>query len=85
VALDGVALAALARDQGVPFRAESTVMSGTPVLSTLTEGLAGARPLGLRGLLERFPDLHLAVPAEEIRFVDGECQLYGVEALPVAW
>ena len=51
VALDGVALAALARDQGVPFRAESTVMSGTPVLSTLTEGLAGARPLGLRGLL----------------------------------
>jgi homoserine dehydrogenase len=51
VALDGVALAALARDQGVPFRAESTVMSGTPVLSTLTEGLAGARPLGVRGLL----------------------------------
>ena len=51
VARDGVALAALARDQGVPFRAESTVMSGTPVLSTLTEGLAGVRPLGLRGLL----------------------------------
>jgi homoserine dehydrogenase len=51
VALDGVALAALARDQRVPFRAESTVMSGTPVLSTLTEGLAGARPLGVRGLL----------------------------------
>ena len=37
--------------RAVPFRAESTVMSGTPVLSTLTEGLAGARPLGLRGLL----------------------------------
>jgi homoserine dehydrogenase len=51
VALDGVALAALARDQSVPFRAESTVMSGTPVLSTLTEGLAGARPLSVRGLL----------------------------------
>jgi homoserine dehydrogenase len=51
VALDGVALAALARDQGVPFRAESTVMSGTPVLSTLTRGLAGATPLRLRGLL----------------------------------
>lgn len=26
-------------------------MSGTPVLSTLTEGLAGARPVGVRGLL----------------------------------
>jgi homoserine dehydrogenase len=51
VALDGVALAALARDQRVPFRAESTVMSGTPVLSALTEGLAGARPISVRGLL----------------------------------
>ena len=51
VAHDGLALAALARDQRVPFRAESTVMSGTPVLSALTEGLAGARPLSLRGLL----------------------------------
>jgi homoserine dehydrogenase len=51
VALDGVALAALARDQRVPFRAESTVMSGTPVLSALTEGLAGAHPVSVRGLL----------------------------------
>ena len=51
VALDGVTLAAQARDQGVLFRAESTVMSGTPVLSTLTEGLAGAVPMSLRGLL----------------------------------
>lgn len=51
VALDGVALAALARDQRVPFRAESTVMSGTPVLSALTEGLAGGRPVSVRGLL----------------------------------
>src|ERR1700761_4400540 len=51
VALDGVALARLARDQRVPFRAESTVMSGNPVLSALTEGLAGARPVSVRGLL----------------------------------
>jgi cytochrome P450 len=41
--------------------------------------------LGLQGLLERFPDLELAVPASEIRFAAGECQLYGVETLPVAW
>jgi homoserine dehydrogenase len=51
VALHGVELAELARHQAVPFRAESTVMSGTPVLSTLTTGLAGAVPLGVRGLL----------------------------------
>jgi homoserine dehydrogenase len=51
VALHGVELAALARSQGVAFRAESTVMSGTPVLSALAEGLAGTRPVALRGLL----------------------------------
>jgi homoserine dehydrogenase len=51
VALHGAELAALARRNGVAFRAESTVMSGTPVLSTLTEGLAGAVPVALRGVL----------------------------------
>ena len=51
VALHGVDLAELARDRGVAFRAESSVMSGTPVLSTLVDGLAGAVPTGLRGLL----------------------------------
>jgi homoserine dehydrogenase len=51
VALHGVELVDLARAGGVEFRAESTVMSGTPVLSTLTHGLAGATPLGLRGSL----------------------------------
>jgi len=51
VALRGAELAALARERGTQFRAESTVMSGTPVLSTLTEGLAGAVPVALRGVL----------------------------------
>ncbi|MDQ3866287.1 MAG: homoserine dehydrogenase [Actinomycetota bacterium] len=51
VALQGVQLAELARERGVAFRAESTVMSGTPVLSTLVEGLAGATPTSLRGVL----------------------------------
>jgi len=51
VALHGAELAALARERGAGFRAESTVMSGTPVLSTLTEGLAGAIPVALRGVL----------------------------------
>ena len=51
VALHGVELAELARSCGVAFRAESTVMSGTPVLRALVDGLAGAVPLSLRGLL----------------------------------
>jgi len=44
-AVAAVDLAALARRHGVQFRMESTVMSGTPVLSTLREGLAGAHIL----------------------------------------
>jgi homoserine dehydrogenase len=51
VALHGVELAEIAREKGVPFRAESTVMSGTPVLSTLVDGLAGTTPISLRGIL----------------------------------
>lgn len=51
VALAGKELAELARQHGCPFRAESTVMSGTPLVGPLTEGLAGARPLALRGVL----------------------------------
>jgi homoserine dehydrogenase len=51
VALHGVELAGLARRRGVAFRAESTVMSGTPLLSALVDGLAGAEPVALRGLL----------------------------------
>ena len=51
VALHGVELAGLARRHGVPLRAEATVMSGTPVLSTLVEGLAGATPTGVRGIM----------------------------------
>jgi homoserine dehydrogenase len=51
VALAGLELRRLAADGGVGFRAESTVMSGTPVLSTLIDGLAGATPVRLRGIL----------------------------------
>lgn len=59
VALHGVELAELAREQGVPFRAESTVMSGTPVLSTLVDGLAGATPTAVRGILNATANLIL--------------------------
>jgi homoserine dehydrogenase len=51
VALAGVELADRARRDGIGFRAESTVMSGTPVLAAFTDGLGGAAPLRLRGVL----------------------------------
>jgi homoserine dehydrogenase len=51
IALHGVRLMELARNRSTSLRAESTVMSGTPVLSTLNEGLAGAWPTAVRGVL----------------------------------
>ena len=57
-------LAELAGGQGVALRAESTVMSGTPVLSTLVEGLAGAVPVGLRGVLNATANFILTRMAE---------------------
>jgi homoserine dehydrogenase len=51
VALAGVELVALAERHGAGFRAESTVMSGTPVLTALTAGLGGAQPVRLRGIV----------------------------------
>ncbi len=71
VALRGTELAALARSQGVAFRAESTVMSGTPVLSTLTEGLAGALPLALRGLLNATANFILSRMADGRSYEDA--------------
>lgn len=51
IATAGCELVELARHNGTQLRAESTVMSGTPVLSTLTEGVAGATPTRLRGVV----------------------------------
>ena len=66
VALHGAELAALARRQGAAFRAESTVMSGTPVLSALAEGMAGAVPVGLRGVLNATANAILSRMADGI-------------------
>jgi homoserine dehydrogenase len=71
VALHGAELAALARRQGVAFRAESTVMSGTPVLSALTEGLAGAAPTGLRGVLNATANVILSQMTDGISYQDA--------------
>lgn len=51
IATAGLELLEIARENSTQLRAESTVMSGTPVLSTLTEGIAGATPLRLRGVV----------------------------------
>jgi homoserine dehydrogenase len=50
-ALAGLDLLALARQQGVHLRMESTVMAGTPVISTIMEGMAGANIQAVRGIL----------------------------------
>ena len=71
VALRGVELAELARDRGVAFRAESTVMSGTPLLGALVEGLAGAVPLGLRGLLNATANFILSRMAQGSSYEDA--------------
>ncbi|TSB43069.1 cytochrome P450 [Streptomyces benahoarensis] len=39
---------------------------------------------GFDGLLRRFPDLALAVPADEVR-LRTDMNIYGVHALPVTW
>ncbi|TMR04736.1 homoserine dehydrogenase [Actinomadura soli] len=68
VALHGAELSALAERHGVAFRAESTVMSGTPVLSTLTEGLAGTAPSALRGVLNATANLVLSQMANGLSY-----------------
>ncbi len=44
-------LISLARQHGVQLRMESTVMAGTPVISTIQEGMAGAQVVAMRGIL----------------------------------
>ncbi len=50
-ALASTELFALARQHEVQLRMESTVMAGTPVISTIREGMAGANVQALRGIL----------------------------------
>ncbi|GAC1626312.1 MAG: homoserine dehydrogenase [Ktedonobacteraceae bacterium] len=50
-ALAATELLALAQQQGVQLRMEATVMAGTPVLSTIREGMAGTTIMAVRGIL----------------------------------
>jgi homoserine dehydrogenase len=50
---------------------ESTVMSGTPVLSTIRDGLAGARPVALRGILNGTANYILTLMAQGREYSDA--------------
>src|SRR5438067_3620241 len=63
MALAGLELLSLARAQGVQLRPESTVMSGTHVLSTIREGMSGTRIRALRGILNGTANYILSVLA----------------------
>jgi homoserine dehydrogenase len=71
VALHGVRLAELARSHSTQLRAESTVMSGTPVLSTLTDGVGGASALALRGVLNATANFVLSEMAGGRSYADA--------------
>jgi homoserine dehydrogenase len=63
MALAGLELLSLARAQGVHLRMESTVMSGTPVLSTMREGMAGTNIRAIRGILNSTTNFILSAMA----------------------
>ena len=61
-------LLALARRRGVQCRMESSVMSGTPVLSAIREGLAGTRVLAVRGILNGTANHILTLMAQGLEY-----------------
>ncbi len=78
-ALAGVELLALARQQGVQLRMESSVMAGTPVISTILEGMAGAQVQAVRGIINGTTNYILSAMAEGREYADvlAEAQAMG--------
>lgn len=78
-ALAGLDLLALARQQGVQLRMESSVMAGTPVLSTIVEGMAGASVLSIRGILNGTTNYILTAMAGGHKYAEvlAEAQVKG--------
>lgn len=74
MALAGLELLSLARAQGVQLRMESTVMSGTPVLSTIREGMAGTRIRAMRGILNGTVNSILSAMALGHDYAEGLAQ-----------
>jgi homoserine dehydrogenase len=87
LALAAQELLALAQQHNVQLRMESTVMAGTPVISTLREGMAGARVLALRGILNGTTNYILSAMATGRDYADvlAEAQAQGyAESDPTA-
>ena len=71
VALAANELLSLARQQGVQLRMESTVMAGTPVISTIQEGMAGAQVVAMRGILNGTTNYILSAMSEGRDYVEA--------------
>ncbi|HCI79497.1 MAG TPA: homoserine dehydrogenase [Ktedonobacter sp.] len=87
IALAGKELMQLAHQHGVQLRMESTVMAGTPVLSTIREGLAGCRIHSIRGILNGTTNYILSAMASGREYAEvlAEAQAQGyAEADPTA-
>ncbi len=80
-------LFALARQHNVQLRMESTVMAGTPVISTVREGMAGAHVQAVRGILNGTTNYILTAMAQGRDYAEvlAEAQAQGyAEADPTA-
>lgn len=87
VALAPQELLELASQQGVQLRMDATVMAGTPVLSTIQEGLAGSSVRAVRGILNGTTNYMLSAMAVGRSYADvlAEAQALGyAEADPTA-
>jgi homoserine dehydrogenase len=71
VALAATELISLAHRHGVQLRMESTVMAGTPIISTIREGMAGARVLAMRGILNGTTNYILSAMASGRDYVES--------------
>ena len=86
-ALAAIELYALAREHNVQLRMESSVMAGTPVLSTALEGMAGTRVRAVRGILNGTTNYILTAMADGRDYAEvlAEAQAQGyAEADPTA-
>ena len=64
-------LMSLAHQHGVQLRMESTVMAGTPVISTIQEGMAGAQVVAMRGILNGTTNYILSAMSEGRDYVEA--------------
>ena len=70
-ALAAKELMTLAHQQGVQFRMESTVMAGTPILSSIQEGMAGAEVISIRGILNGTTNYILSAMAKGHNYAEA--------------